>query len=106
MDVEKGSINVYADLGYPDADDMLVKAQLITKIHEIIKTHGWTQQEAADVLGMTQLKLSGVLRGQFREISVAKLMTCLIRMGRRVQIVIGPACQTSDVSHVEVVFSA
>jgi predicted XRE-type DNA-binding protein len=104
--VEKGSTNVYADLGYPDADVMLVKAQLVTKIREIIKAQGWTQQEAADVLNMTQPKLSDVLRGQFRGISEAKLMECLTRLGRRVQIVIGPARETSDVGHVEVVFSA
>lgn len=104
-DVEKGNTSVYADLGYPDADEMLVKAQLVTKIREIIKARGWTQQEAADVLGMTQPKLSSVLRGQFRGVSEAKLMECLTRLGRRVQIVVGPARQTNDAGHVEVVFT-
>ena len=104
-DVQKGSANVYADLGYDDADEMLVKAQLVTKIREIIKTRDWTQQEAAEVLGMTQPKLSSVLRGQFRGISEAKLMECLTRLGRRVQIVVGPACQANDSGHVEVVFA-
>lgn len=104
-DVQKGSANVYADLGYDDADEMLVKAQLVTKIREIIKTRDWTQQEAAEVLGMKQPKLSSVLRGQFRGISEAKLMECLTRLGQRVQIVVGPACQTNDSGHVEVVFA-
>ena len=49
-DFEESSGNVYADLGYQDADEMLVKAQLATKIGEIIKARKWTQQQAAEVL--------------------------------------------------------
>ncbi len=105
-DVQMGSFNVYADLDYPDANDMLVKAKLVTKIREIIKARDWTQQEAANVLGMSQPKLSSLLRGQFRGVSEAKLMECLTRLGRRVQIVVGPAGQTNDIGHVEVIFSA
>ena len=70
----KGSGNVYADLGIPGADEMLVKAQLAMKIGEIIKGRGWTQQQAASVLDMTQPKLSKLLRGQFRGISEVKMM--------------------------------
>ncbi|AIC11726.1 helix-turn-helix domain-containing protein [Xylella fastidiosa] len=106
IEIEEGSGNVYADLGIPDADEMLVKAQLATKIGEIIKGRGWTQQEAADVLGMTQPKLSKMLRGQFRGISEAKMLECLARLGRQVQIVVGPARRTNDVGHVEVIFAA
>ncbi|RWA37008.1 helix-turn-helix domain-containing protein [Xylella fastidiosa] len=106
IEIEEGSCNVYADLGIPDADEMLVKAQLATKIGEIIKGRGWTQQEAANVLGMTQPKLSKMLRGQFRGISEAKMLECLARLGRQVQIVIGPARLANDAGHVEVVFAA
>ena len=42
-DVQKGSTNVYADLDYPEADEMLVKPQLVTKIREIINARDWTQ---------------------------------------------------------------
>ncbi|CAH0445351.1 hypothetical protein LMG10661_01602 [Ralstonia syzygii subsp. syzygii] len=106
IEIEEGSGNVYADLGIPDADEMLVKAQLATKIGEIIKGRGWTQQEAADVLGMTQPKLSKMLRGQFRGVSEAKMLECLARLGRQVQIVVGPARRANDAGRVEVVFAA
>lgn len=82
-DEQKGSMNIYADLNYPEADEMLVKAQLVTKIREIIKAHDWTQQEAANVLGMTQPKLFSLFRGQFRGVSEAKLMECLTRLGQK-----------------------
>ena len=65
IEIEPGSGNVYADLGMRDAEEMQVKAQLATKIGEIIKSRKWTQQHAAQLLGMTQPKLSNMLRGRF-----------------------------------------
>ncbi len=86
-----GSGNVYADLGYPDADEMLVKAQLVFKIAEIIRRKGLTQVEAAKRLGLTQPKVSAMLRGQFRGFSERRLIDCLTSLGRDVQIVIKEA---------------
>ena len=105
VEIEEGSGNVYADLGMVDADEMLVKAQLATKIGEIIKSRKWSQQQAAEVLGIPQSKLSKMLRGQFRGISEAKMLDCLARLGRDVQIVIGPARRSACVGHVAVVFA-
>jgi len=84
------SATVYAQLGFPDAEEMLVKAQLVSKIAEILKERGWSQQQAAKALGLTQPKLSKMLRGQFRGISEMKMMDCLVRLGRPVKIVVGP----------------
>lgn len=86
--IEISSGNVYADLGDSQADEMLVKARLAFKIGEIIKQRHLIQVEAADLLGLTQPKLSGLLRGQFRGVSEAKMLECLNRLGRDVQIVI------------------
>lgn len=52
IEIEKSSGNVYADLSTPNAAEMLVKAQLASKIGEIIKSRKWTQLQAAEVLGM------------------------------------------------------
>ncbi|PRX18469.1 Xre family transcriptional regulator [Paraburkholderia sp. BL18I3N2] len=104
--IEESSGNVYADLGVPDADEMLVKAQLATKIEEIIKARKWTQIWAAEVLGMTQPKLSNMLRGQFRGISEAKMLECLAKLGRNVRIVVGPARRSTKAGRVEVVFES
>jgi predicted XRE-type DNA-binding protein len=106
IEIEEGSGNVYADLGMADADEMMVKAQLASKIGEIIKDRKWGQQQAADVLGIPQSKLSKMLRGQFRGISEAKMLDCLTRLGCDVQIVVGPACRTTSAGHVAVVFAA
>jgi predicted XRE-type DNA-binding protein len=100
-----GSGNVYADLGYADAEEMLVKARLATRIGALIKSHGWTQQQAAEAIGLPQSKLSKLLNGQFRGISEAKMMECLTRLGQHVRIVVGPAMPARDAGHVEVVFA-
>ena len=104
IDIETGSANVYADLGRADADEMLVKAQLASKIGEILERRKLTQEQAAEILGISQPKLSGLLRGQFRGISEAKMMDCLAKLGREVRIVVGPARGAAAAGSVKVVF--
>ena len=104
IEIEAGSGNVYADLGRADADEMLVKAQLASKIGDIIKRRKLTQARAAEILNILQPKLSGLLRGQFRGISEAKMMDCLARLGRDVRIVVGPARRAPGAGVVKVVF--
>lgn len=101
--IEDGSTNVYADLGYNNADEMLVKAQLATQIRKIISANQWTQAEACQILDLTQPKLSNLLNGKFRGISEAKMLECLTRLGRDVQIVIGSDCHPATPGRISVV---
>jgi predicted XRE-type DNA-binding protein len=105
---ESGSGNVYADLGIGDPEGMLVKAQLVTKIAEILAERGYTQTKASDILGVPQPKLSKILRGQFRGVSERKLMDCLAKLGRDVDIVVHRASRHSRAARrgtVSVVFA-
>lgn len=86
--IEEGARSVYEDLGYADAKSMEIKAQLVTAIAEIVQKRGLTQGEAARILGLTQPKVSGLLKGQFRGISERRLMDCLTRLGRDVEILV------------------
>ena len=103
-EIEQGSGNVYADLGIANASEMLVKAQLAAKIGSILKARHLTQAQAAEILGITQPKVSEMLRGKFRGISETKMIECLARLGRDVQIVIKPAPRSRKEGKVEVVF--
>ena len=103
--IEHGSANVYADLGIGEADEMLVKAQLATKIGEIIKQRKLTQIQAAELLGIPQPKLSNMLRGQFRGISETKMIECLTRLGRNVEIVVKAGARSKVSGRVSVVFA-
>lgn len=87
--VIEGTGNVYADLDIPDAESMRVKAHLATAIADSIAARKLTQKQAADILGMAQPKLSHLLNGRFRGISEAKMMNCLVRLGRDIRIIIG-----------------
>ena len=103
--IQDGSTNVYADLGMADAEEMLVKAQLATKIGDIIKRRKLTQVQAAQLLGITQPKLSGLLRGQFRGVSETKMLECLTKLGRDIEIVVKSAPRSRTEGHVSVVFA-
>ena len=103
--VKKGSTNVYADLGYVNAQEMLVKAQLASKIGEIIKRRKLTQTQASELLGVPQPKLSNMLRGQFRGVSETKMIECLTRLGSNVDIVVKSAYRSKTAGHVSVVFA-
>ena len=101
----RGSTNVYADLGYRAPESMLVKAQLVTRIAELLDEKEMTQTQAAAVLGIPQPKLSKMLRGQFRGLSERKLMDCLALLGQDVQIVVRKRSNRSGAGAVSVTFA-
>ena len=103
--IETVSTSVYEDLGLPDAAEMQVKATLAAKIGEIIKHRHLTQIQAAEILGMPQPKLSGMLRGQFRGISEAKMLECMNRLGRDVEIVVRKPSRSRATGRTSVVFA-
>ncbi len=90
--IERGSGNVFADLGCPDAETHLLKAELVTRIDKIIRQRGLKQVEAARLLGLSQPDVSRLLRGSFREYSVERLLRLLTALGRNVEIVIREPC--------------
>ncbi len=92
MKIERGSGNVFADLGCPDAETHLLKAELVTRIDKIIRQRGLKQVEAARLLGLSQPDVSRLLRGSFREYSVERLLRLLTALGRNVEIVIREPC--------------
>lgn len=103
--VDKSSGNVYSDLGYRESGAMLIKAQLVAKISEIIRARNLTQAEAAAKLGLTQPKISALLKGNFRGISEHRLLHCLTRLGRDVQIVIRPISKSRRNGQLSVLFT-
>ncbi len=103
IEITHSSGNVYEDLGLPDAEEMLVKAKLATTIQGIIESRGLTQTKAAQLIGLSQPKLSDLLKGKFRGISEAKMMECITRLGRDIQIVVNPHERpANERGHIEV----
>jgi len=104
-EIKKSSGNVFADLGLPDAEKMLIKARLAAKIGEIIKHRHLTQQQASKILGMPQSKISNMMRGNFRGISETKMLECLNLLGRDIEIVVKKAPRSHPTGHTNVVFA-
>ena len=86
--IERGSGNVFADLDRPDADAHLVKAELVSRIDEIIRRRRLTQVQAAELLGLSQPDVSRLLGGNFRDYSIERLLRLLMALGHDVEIVI------------------
>ena len=87
---EIGSGNVFQDIGVPNPEEHLVKAQLVFRIDGIIKKRRLKQVEAADLLGIRQPDVSKMLRGEFRQFSVERLLRFLVALNQDVEIVVKP----------------
>ncbi|WP_269495403.1 helix-turn-helix domain-containing protein [Castellaniella sp. S9] len=86
VEVEASTGNVFADLGLPDAEKLQIKSGLTVEIAKAIRERGLTQAEAAQRMGLTQPKVSSLLRGEFSNFSERKLMDCLNRLGYDIEI--------------------
>ena len=91
VEVQRGTDNVFADLGVPDAEKLKIKTGLVIEIRKAMRRYGVTQQEAAKRMGLTQPKVSAMMRGDFTNLSERKLMDCLTRLGYDIEIKVKPA---------------
>jgi predicted XRE-type DNA-binding protein len=86
IEVEASSGNVFADLGLPDADKLKIKSGLVIEIRKAMRRLDLTQAAAAKRMGITQPKVSDMMRGDFTNLSERKLMDCLNRLGYDIEI--------------------
>ena len=100
---ETGSGNVFRDIGVPNAEEHLVKAQLVFKIDAILKKRGLRQVEAAELFGVRQPDVSKMLRGEFRQFSVERLLRFLVALDQDVEIVVKPHRSRNDAAALQVV---
>jgi predicted XRE-type DNA-binding protein len=87
-DVSSG--NLFADLGFPNSEQELVKAKLTVQIYQILKERKVTQNEAARLLGTTQAQVSALMRCRPVSVSIGKLMEFLTILGRDVEVTVKP----------------
>jgi predicted XRE-type DNA-binding protein len=91
IEVEASSGNVFADLGLADAEQLKIKSGLVIEIARAVRRLGLTQEEAGRRMGISQPKVSGLIRGDFSNLSEQKLMACLNRLGYNIEIKLSPA---------------
>jgi predicted XRE-type DNA-binding protein len=86
--ITRGSGNVFADLGFADADERQTKVMLAHAINSILEERGLTQAKAASLLDAAQPKISALAHYKLEGFSVERLMTYLTALDRDVKIVI------------------
>lgn len=86
--------NVFADLGLPNPEEALAKAELAHKITVLIRERGLTQVETAKLLGIDQPKISALMRGRLTGFSLERLIRFLLLFGQDIQITVQPAANT------------
>jgi predicted XRE-type DNA-binding protein len=91
IEIETSSGNVFQDLGLPDAEQLQIKSGLVIEITRALRRLGLTQEEAGRRMGISQAKVSGLMRGGFSNLSECKLMECLNRLGYDIEIKLSPA---------------
>ena len=90
LSVQVGTDNVFADLGHADPDTHLFKAQLVSRMADVMSERKLTQVAAAKASGVSQPDVSRILKGHFRDVSVERLMRMLTKLGCEVDIVVRP----------------
>ena len=90
ISVEESSGNIFADLGFVNAEHEQLKARLMLQIYRLIKDRGLTQTEAGKILGIKQPHVSSLMRGQSGNFSVERLMDFLAALGQDIEITIKP----------------
>jgi predicted XRE-type DNA-binding protein len=88
LDYTVSSGNVFADLGLPNPEEALAKAELANKIIVLIRERRLTQAQAAKLLGVDQPKVSALLRGNLIGFSLERLMRFLLRLGQDIKITV------------------
>jgi predicted XRE-type DNA-binding protein len=86
----KGSGNIFADLGLPNAEEHQLKAVLVVQLKHLIAERGLSQVATAKLVEMKQPDLSKLLRGQLKLVSVEKLLRMLTAFDQDVEITLKP----------------
>jgi predicted XRE-type DNA-binding protein len=102
-DHEKSSGNVFADLGFRNAKQELLKAKLTVEIYKQLKAREVTQHDAAKLLGTTQAQVSALMRCNPVSVSVGRLMEFLTALGQDVKVTVKPAPRSRKAGKMSVV---
>jgi predicted XRE-type DNA-binding protein len=101
--VTESSGNVFADLGFPNAEREQLKAKLRLEIYRAIKDRKLTQVQAGEILGIAQPHVSGLMNGRSDNYSEGRLFEFLNALGRDVEIAVRPKSPKAEGAHTSVV---
>jgi predicted XRE-type DNA-binding protein len=103
MDVVGGSDNPFKDVGHPNPEEALAKAELAMEIYAVIEARKLTQKKAAKLLGIDQPRISDIVCGKLSRYSIDRLIRFLRLLGKDVEIHIKPHRRRTQETRLEVV---
>ncbi len=103
--IQRGSGNVFADIGVAHPERVLARAQVMSRISEIIKERGLTQKEAAGLLDIPQPKVSCLMNGKLSMFSLEHLFELLNALDRDVEIIIKPKTKEEKFATTQVLLT-
>ncbi len=104
--IHRGSGNVFVDLGVAHPERVLARAQIMSRIADIIKERSLTQKEASELLGISQPKISCLMNGKLSQFSLDFLFEMLNALGRSVDIIIKPKKRAEKFASTHVLLTA
>lgn len=96
----EGSGNVFADIGLPDAENMLLKSSIVMELRRLMETRHLSQTAAASLIGIGQADLSKLLGGRTRGYSVERLMRMLTAFDQDVEITVRPRATAGEAGRI------
>jgi len=102
----RSSGNPFADLGLADADTRLAKARLAQKITAIMREQNLTQEQVSEKLGIDQPRVSRIIRGQLKEVSLEKLLALVKRLNMDIEINVTPNPEPARPARLAVSYSS
>jgi predicted XRE-type DNA-binding protein len=100
--VTLSSGNVFADLGFENPEQMILKAELVREISAAIKEKGLNAHQAGEVLGLEAQKVTDLVKGRFSEYSIERLFQYMNALDRDLEIVVKPRASSGEKSGVRV----
>lgn len=88
--MERGSGNIFADIGLPEPETHLLKAEIVSEIYRLSNARKLTQERTGKLLGISQPEVSRLFKGHFSEYSIERLIGFLTNFNRDVEIVVRP----------------
>jgi len=101
-DINHGTDNVYADLGFLDATERQTKTRLAFTINELLKSRKLKQREVVELLGIPQPKVSALKNYRLDNFSVERLMEFLTLLDQDVEIMVRPRANNAEAGHISV----
>ena len=103
--IHRGSGNVFADIGVEHPERVLARAQIMSRIADIIRERGLTQKKAAELLGIPQSKISCLMHGKLSMFSTDHLFELLNALDSDVEIIIKPKTKEEKFATTQVLLA-